>query len=160
MLVYTLRALKARKYRLWIRAMEARSSAERGSNVMRGLSAFLLSLLLATAAACGSAPAAAPQNSESQLAFGVSMAQRQLWNEALFRFRQAARQEPSNPKVYNNLAVACEATGNFEEALENYQKALRLAPTDRDLKANYTRFVEFYQSFKPKESEESDGGNG
>ena len=85
------------------------------------------------------------------------MAQRQLWNEALFRLRQAARMDSSNPKVYNNLAVACEATGNFEEALENYQKALRLAPTDRTLKANYTRFVEFYQSFKPKEPEGDEG---
>ncbi len=124
---------------------------------MRGLSALLLVSGLGFVGACGSAPAVVTETPESQLAFGVTMAQRQLWNEALFRFRQAARLDSSNPKVYNNLAVACEATGNFEEALENYRKALRLAPTDRTLKANYTRFVEFYQSFKPTESEDGEG---
>lgn len=124
---------------------------------MRGLSALLLASGLAFLGACSSAPAVVTETPESQLAFGVTMAQRQLWNEALFRFRQAARLDPSNPRVFNNLAVACEATGNFEEALENYRKALRLSPTDRTLKANYTRFVEFYQSFKPKEPEDGAG---
>ena len=125
---------------------------------MRGFPAFLLVLGLGYSTACGSAPAVVTETPQSQLSFGVTMAQRQLWNEALFRFRQAARLDPSNPRVYNNLAVACEATGNFEEALENYRKALRLAPTDVTLKANYTRFVEFYQSFKPEDAEGESSG--
>ncbi|MCB1036749.1 MAG: tetratricopeptide repeat protein [Acidobacteria bacterium] len=111
-----------------------------------------------TLSACGSAPVVVAETADSQLAFGVTMAQRQLWNEALFRFRQAAKLDPSNPRIFNNLAVACEATGKFDEALENYQKALRLAPTDKTLKANYTRFVEFYQSFKAKPAEAAEGG--
>lgn len=79
------------------------------------------------------------------------MARRQLWSEALFRFQQAAKADPSNPRVYNNLAVACEATGQFEKALEYYRKALQMDPDNRDLRGNYSRFVEFYQSFKPPE---------
>lgn len=92
---------------------------------------------------------------KEQIEFGVNMARRQLWSEALFRFKQAAELEPTNARVYNNLAVASEATGRFDQALEFYRQALRLAPSDRTVKANYSRFVEFYQSFKPEEDEES-----
>jgi Flp pilus assembly protein TadD len=95
---------------------------------------------------------AKPTNSAAeQLSFGVKMARRELWNEALFRFRQAARLDPDNPRIVNNLAVACEATGAFDEALKYYKDALRLSPTDRTVKGNYARFVEFYESLKPPE---------
>lgn len=112
-------------------------------------------LLTALAAAALSLPGCGrhyrtPEAADSQLAFGVSMAQRGLWNEAMFRFQAAERLEPDNPHVFNNLGVAYEAAGDFEKALQNYQKALKLAPESREAKANYARFVEFYQSFKPK----------
>jgi tetratricopeptide (TPR) repeat protein len=57
--------------------------------------------------------------------------------------------------VWNNVAVAYEATGNYEEALKSYRKALELAPSDQEIKRNYARFVEFYQSFKPKKDGET-----
>jgi hypothetical protein len=95
-----------------------------------------------------------PERPGSQLAFGVDMARRGLWSEALFRFHQAERLEPNNPRVYNNLAVAYEATGDFDKALEYYQRALRASPENRELRANYARFVEFYQGFKPQEQKE------
>jgi len=79
------------------------------------------------------------------------MARRGLWREALFRFNQAARLDPDNPRIYNNLAVAYEATGEFDKALEFYQKALRAAPDNREARGNYARFVEFYQAFRSKE---------
>jgi Tfp pilus assembly protein PilF len=111
--------------------------------------------------ACGAGKPAPVTSFDSsatkQLSFGVQMARRELWNEALFRFRQAAEKQPNNPRIVNNLAVACEATGQFEEALRYYKDALRLSPTDRTVKGNYTRFVEFYQSLKPPE-EETKGG--
>jgi Flp pilus assembly protein TadD len=84
--------------------------------------------------------------------FGVKMAQRGLWSEALFRFEQAQRQAPGDPRVLNNLAVAYEATGQFDKALASYQQALQAAPTNRELRRNYARFVEFYQSFRPQEA--------
>jgi hypothetical protein len=86
----------------------------------------------------------------SQLAFGVDMAKRGLWKEALFRFQQAEKLEPENPRIQSNLGVAAEAAGQFDKALEYYQKALRLAPNDKGIRTNYTRFVEFYQGFKGK----------
>ena len=108
---------------------------------------FILALCLCLAA-CGGHPN--PNTTGAQLQFGVDMARRGLWQEALFRFHQAERLEPGNPRVYNNLAVAYEANGQFDKALEYYQKALRAAPDSREARGNYARFVEFYQAFKPK----------
>lgn len=112
----------------------------------RALVVMALPALLG-ACASGSAPHETPSN---QLAFGVEMAQRGLWQEALFRFRQAERAGASDPRVLNNLAVAYEAVGDFDRALEVYKRALAAAPENRELKRNYARFVEFYQSFRPK----------
>lgn len=91
-----------------------------------------------------------------QLSFGVDMARRGLWNEALFRFHRAEQLEPGKPRVLNNLAVAYEAVGEFDEALEHYKKALEADPGNKDLRRNYARFVEFYQSFRPAGEPESD----
>jgi len=87
----------------------------------------------------------------SQLAFGVDMAKRGLWSEALFRFKQANRATPGNPRILNNMAVAYEALGNFEKALDYYQEAIKADPGNKELKRNYSRFVEFYRAFKPAE---------
>ncbi len=92
---------------------------------------------------------------EAQLAFGVDMAKRGLWSEALFRFKQANRKNPGNPRILNNLAVAYEALGNFEKALDYYQEAIRSDPGNRELKRNYSRFVEFYRAFKPAEPDDA-----
>ncbi|HEX4961169.1 MAG TPA: tetratricopeptide repeat protein [Thermoanaerobaculia bacterium] len=89
-----------------------------------------------------------PNQSSAQLAFGVDMARHGLWKEALFRFQEAEKLDPENPRIQSNLGVAAEAAGQFDKALGYYQKALRLAPNDKGIRTNYTRFVEFYQGFK------------
>lgn len=117
--------------------------------------ALAVSIVLVTVG-CASAPAPTSYGvteAGSQMQFGVKMAQRGLWDEALFRFQQAQRLDATSATGYNNIAVAQEALGLYEEALESYQKGLRLAPSNPDLKRNYARFVEFYQNFKPDEPE-------
>lgn len=111
--------------------------------------ACLLAALLA-----GLAPglAAAKGPADQQIAFGVDMARRGLWREALFRFLEAERIDPGNPRVLSNIAVAQEAVGDFDQALKYYQKAVKADPASREIKTNYARFAEFYQSFKGKES--------
>ncbi|HEV7671953.1 MAG TPA: tetratricopeptide repeat protein [Thermoanaerobaculia bacterium] len=111
----------------------------------------LLFVLIASLLVAGlsAAPAAARDSAGgAQLTFGVKMAQQGLWNEALFRFHQAELADPANPRIRNNLAVAYEATGDFEKALTYYKQALEASPNDRTLRGNYARFVEFYQAFK------------
>lgn len=97
---------------------------------------------------CASQPKGTPAG--LQLRFGVEMAQRGLWREAAFRFEQARDLEIGNAAVWNNLAVAYEALGRFEDARQAYQRALELDPSNRALRRNYTRFIEFYQAFRPR----------
>jgi type IV pilus assembly protein PilF len=112
-------------------------------------------LLVGAGMAQPAAAADAKKSVKTQLDFGVEMAQRGLWSEALFRFEQAGRQLPGDPRVLNNMAVAYEALGQFEKALEQYQNALKADPNNRDLRRNYSRFVEFYRAFKPDQQSDA-----
>ena len=58
--------------------------------------------------------------------------------------------------VLNNLAVAYVDVGQYENALLAYQEALKADSSNRDLKRNYSRFVEFSQAFKPADEEPVD----
>lgn len=117
----------------------------------------LLTVLFPLAACSGNAQ---PSNQASeQLSFGVDMARRGLWNEALFRFQEAEKLDPQNPRIQSNMGVAYEAAGQFDKALESYQKALRIAPNDKEIRANYGRFVEFYQGFKGEKSPKAEDKN-
>jgi Tfp pilus assembly protein PilF len=117
-------------------------------NRLPAFSLLISAALLLPAIPCRAGEAEA--GAEAQIRFGVDMAKRGLWQEALFRFQQAERLDPQNFRVWNNLAVAYEATGQFEEALEAYQRGLRIDSGNRELRRNYSRFIEFYQSFKPE----------
>jgi len=107
-----------------------------------------LCVLLLCAVGAAHADARPPGEAKAQLSFGVDMARRGLWREALFRFNEAQRLAPDSTAILNNLAVAYEATGEFEKALDYYQRALKVSPSDRNLRNNYARFIEFYQSFQ------------
>ena len=107
--------------------------------------------LLAVVLVGGKKPPA--NTSASQLAFGVEMAKRGLWSEALFRFKQAGRLRTDDPRILNNMAVAYEALGNFERALDYYQQAIKADRANRELKRNYSRFIEFYRAFKPDQQQ-------
>jgi len=105
---------------------------------------------------CGSSRGAPVVTADSQIDFGVSMAKRGLWSEAFFRFQQAQRLEGGNtPRLLNNLAVASEALGKFDQALDFYKQGLQQAPGDPELKANYDRFVSFYESFRARGDEKA-----
>lgn len=111
--------------------------------------------LVACLAACGRGYQA-PETQPAQLTFGVDMAQRGLWNEALFRFEQAKRLSPNDSAVWNNIAVAHEALGNFDQALLAYREALRVDRGNAEVRQNYSRFVEFYRAFQPDQGEAAD----
>lgn len=119
------------------------------------LPALLVALLLPVGV-----PARAADPVGEQLEFGVEMAKRGLWNEALFRFNQAHDLDPSNPRILNNLAVAHEAVGQFEKALSIYQQAIKAAPGNAELKRNYAQFLEFYQGFRPRQAEGETAADG
>ena len=114
-----------------------------------------LALLVPLAIALPASPARADKSDKeahAQLQFGVDMARRGLWNEALFRFEQVRTIHPNDPKVLNNLAVAYEAVGRFDDAEVAYREAIKVAPENRDIKKNVVRFREFLQSFRAKKA--------
>lgn len=122
----------------------------------RAVSAALMSLILLSLlalAACGGQ--VNPQSPDAQLSFGIQMARQGLWSEAVFRFKQAERMDPGEPRILNNMAVAYEALGQFDLALETYQRALKASPSNSELKRNYSRFVEFYRNFRAETEEEA-----
>jgi tetratricopeptide (TPR) repeat protein len=102
----------------------------------------------AAALGVGDADAGNPQakQAEQQMKWGYKAAKRGYWLEALDRFERANRLTPDQPRILNNIAVALEASGRFEEALLEYESALNLAPNDRVLRRNYSLFKEFYDT--------------
>lgn len=113
---------------------------------------FMLCVLPSAGCGGGNSGYQAPATSPAQLSFGVDMARRGLWSEALFRFKQAERLSPGDPQILNNMAVAYEALGEFEKALDYYQRAIKADRNNKDLRRNYSRFIEFYRAFKPDEA--------
>lgn len=89
---------------------------------------------------------------ETQREFGVRMARMNLWREATFRFRREVQIAPENAMAHNNLAVALEATGDFDGAAREYREALRLDRQNQYIQKNYSRFVEFTQKAKKRDT--------
>lgn len=108
-----------------------------------------LKALIATTAAllsvaCGSSMS---RSVESNLELGVQAARRGYWQEAAFRFERATLARPTDSEILNNLAVAQEALGRYDEALQTYKKALQNDPRNTAIRRNYARFAEFYTSY-------------
>jgi len=83
----------------------------------------------------------------AEMDFGYKAARHGYWQEALYRFERANELTPDQPRILNNIAVAQEANGLFEQAMLTYQTAMAIAPNNDALRRNYTRFQEFYASF-------------
>ena len=103
----------------------------------------LLLLVAALAIAPASALAAnGSKGAKSQVEFGIAVAQKNLWKEALYRWQKAVELDPGYAAAWNNLAIAWEHEGNFEEARKAYEKALSLDPKNLFIKQNYELFKE------------------
>ena len=88
------------------------------------------------------APAAQRDEAKEQVEFGIRVAQNGLWNEALYRWKKAVEIDPTYAAAWNNLAIAYEHEGKFEEAKKAYEKALELDPKNLMIRQNYDLFKE------------------
>jgi Flp pilus assembly protein TadD len=90
------------------------------------------------------APALADARAEakSQVEFGIAVAQKGLWKEALYRWLRAVEIDPTYAAAFNNLAIAYEQSGQFEKAREAYEKAVSLEPENQLIRQNYDLFKE------------------
>jgi Tfp pilus assembly protein PilF len=80
--------------------------------------------------------------SKQQVEFGIKVAQNNLWNEALYRWEKATELDPGYAAAWNNLAIAYEHEGRFEEAKKAYEQALALDPKNLMIRQNYDLFKE------------------
>jgi Flp pilus assembly protein TadD len=90
------------------------------------------------------APASADArgDAKAQVAFGINVAQRGLWREAIYRWERAVEIDPSYAEAFNNLGVAYEHEGDFEKARQAYEKAVALDPNNAQIRQNYDLFKE------------------
>jgi len=118
---------------------------------------YLICLLIPLLLVCGCG--STYQKSEN-LRFGVDVAKKGLWKEAVSRWEKVLELDPSNALAYNNLAVAYEEAGEYERAEEAYQKALQIDGTQEWILENYRNFKEFYTGYleeqEKKEIEEDE----
>ena len=98
--------------------------------------------LLLLAATASLAWADARTDARAEVAFGIDVAQKGLWREAIYRWERAAQIDPTYAEAFNDLAVAYEHEGQLAKAREAYEKALALAPNNLQIRQNYELFKE------------------
>jgi len=84
----------------------------------------------------------ARSDARAQVEFGISVAQRGLWREAIYRWEKATELDPTYAAAYNDLAIAYEHEGQLDKARKAYEKALELDPNNTQVRQNYELFKE------------------
>jgi type IV pilus assembly protein PilF len=100
--------------------------------------------LVALGVAVTASPSFADPKSEakSQVEFGINVAQRGLWREAIYRWQKATELDPTYVAAYNDLAIAYEHEGQLDKARKAYEKAIELDPNNSQVRQNYELFKE------------------
>ena len=101
---------------------------------------FTLALVLILGVATPRADARS--DAKAQVEFGIKVAQRGLWKEAIYRWQRAIGLDPTYAAAWNNLGVAFESEGRFDEARDAYETALDLDPDNYMIEQNYDLFLE------------------
>ena len=102
----------------------------------------LFSVLVLVTAFAGAAYADARSDAKAQVEFGISVAQRGLWKEAIYRWERATQIDPTYAAAHNNLGIAYEHEGDLEKARAAYEKAIELEPDNTFIQQNYELFKE------------------
>src|SRR5438128_3753551 len=109
--------------------------------------------LVALAAIASASPsfADARRDAKAQVEFGINVAQRGLWREAIYRWEKAVEIDPTYAAAFNDLAIAYEHEGQLEKARRAYDKALALDPNNTQVRQNYELFKEINDRSAAKE---------
>src|SRR5260370_17721136 len=84
----------------------------------------------------------ARKDAKSQVDFGINVAQRGLWREAIYRWEKATQLDPTYSAAFNDLAIAYEHEGQLEKARKPSEKPLDLDPTNHHVRHTSKRFKE------------------
>ena len=81
-----------------------------------------------------------PPRVSPALAAGIAAAQADNWEEAVRHWQSVLEKEPRSAAAHNNLAVAFEKRGAWEQARKEYELALGFDPDNRIIQDNFARF--------------------
>jgi len=84
----------------------------------------------------------ARSDAKAQVAFGIDVAQKGLWREAIYRWEKAAELDPTYAAAYNDLAIGYEHEGQLDKARQAYEKALEIDPNNAQIRQNFELFKE------------------
>jgi len=103
-----------------------------------------LAVIVSSAALLSAAPsfADARTSAKAEVEFGINVAQRGLWREAIYRWEKATEIDPTYAAAFNDLAIAYEHEGMLDKARKAYDKALALDPNNQQVRQNYELFKE------------------
>lgn len=77
-----------------------------------------------------------------QVEFGIEVAQKGLWKEAVYRWERATQLDPTYAQAFNNLAIGYEQLGQMDKAKAAYDRARDLAPDNVYIRQNLELFRE------------------
>jgi Tfp pilus assembly protein PilF len=103
-----------------------------------------LAVIVAAVTVASASPsfADARTDARAQVNFGIDVAQRGLWREAIYRWEKAVEIDPKYAAAYNDLAIAYEHEGQLDKARKAYERALELDPNNSQIRQNYELFKE------------------
>jgi len=93
----------------------------------------------------------ARNEARSQVEFGINVANKGLWREAIYRWEKAVELDPKYAAAYNDLAVAYEHEGQIDKARKAYEKAIELDPNNVQIRQNYDLFKEIHERTSQKD---------
>ena len=105
-------------------------------------SRVVASVAFIAAASAATLHADARSDAKAQVAFGIDVAQKGLWREAIYRWEKAAEIDPTYAAAYNDLAIGYEHEGQLDKARQAYEKALELEPGNAQIRQNFELFKE------------------
>ena len=108
------------------------------------MSQRLLPVVVLLMALTGVAYADARADAKAHVEFGIAVAQRGLWKEALYRWERATQLDPTYSAAFNNLAVGYEHQGMLDKAAAAYEQALKLDPNNALVRQNFELFKEIH----------------
>lgn len=82
------------------------------------------------------------EDARQQVEFGIEVAQKGLWKEAVYRWERATQLDPTYAQAFNNLAIGYEQLGQMDKAQAAYDRARALAPDNIYIRQNLELFRE------------------
>ena len=101
-----------------------------------------IAFLLALATMSTAISADDRSDAKRQVEFGIEVAEHGLWREAAYRWNRAVEIDPTYAAAWNNLAIAYEHAGKFDDARKAYEQAGKLDPDNLTIQQNFDLFKE------------------